>query len=108
MRFNDDTGNNYKRMTINGAAVGTSSAGNAIDYATGAGNSPLAFTSIEILDYTGTNHNKVTKHTSAGLTVQDIYLTTGLWTSTAVINKITINTTTGTFSGGSYKLYGVK
>ena len=120
MRFNGDTGSNYAYHFLSaGTGYGTNiyaSAGttqtsiSAFDQQSG---NSTAFnnTIIDILDYTNTNKNKVTK-TISGVgysTAGFEYVTTGLWMSTSAITSISLFPVSNNFlTGSTFALYGIK
>lgn len=119
-RFNSDTGNNYRShyLTGDGSAA---SAGDILvqnfwnaGYVSGSSQSANVFgaTVIDILDYTDTSKNAVTRT----LTGWDnngsgqLVLYSGLWTSTAVITAISLSKPSGGSWAqySSFALYGIK
>jgi len=119
LQMNSDTGNNYAfhDMSGNGSSAG------AEGYATGTlngiapivrmgGSSYFGAGILNILDYTNTNKNKVTRtlvgYDAAGSGA--VYLASGLWTNTAAITTLTFTIQGGgNFSQYSqFALYGVK
>lgn len=116
MRFNGDTGANYVWHTIYGisSAIGSNSGTSQTGIFANGFNEGFSTTYptvavIDILDYTNTNKNKVTRN----LNGQDwnspgsISLASGLWQNTAAINSITIYTSSFT-NYSSFALYGIK
>jgi len=119
MRFNGDTGSNYywHELAGNGAssmAYGQSDTGiNASPHGPRSGDTASSFNAdiIDILDYTNTSKNKV----SRALVGDDlngsgwIHLASGLWNNTAAITSITFFLESSDFVEHSQlALYGIK
>lgn len=116
IRFNGDTGNNYAGHQLLGdgsAAYATSYTANYgifLAYSAGSTTAP-ANGVVDILDYTSTNKNRVTR-TLSGFDQNgsgQISLWSGLWLNTTAINSITIFSQSGSFNNYSkFSLYGIK
>jgi len=117
LRYNGDSGSNYRGHVLFGDGASTFSqstfggtyTGNDIAFNGGTTYS-VAFVT-DILDYTNTNKNK----TLRGLYGVDengsgqIVLISGLWMNTAAVSSITVTAVSGTFSQySSFALYGIK
>lgn len=117
LRYNGDTGNNYRGHVLYGDGANTFAAntfggtysGNDIAFNSSA-TYPVAFVT-DILDYANTNKNKVLR----GVYGNDnngsgqIAFISGMWLSTSAITSISITALTGTFSQySSFALYGIK
>jgi hypothetical protein len=118
-QMNSDTGNNYYRHYLLGngsAASAGSDAGTVIYAGTAVAAGSLASTFgvnvFDYLDYSNTNKNKTVRvlngfdENGAG----NVYLTSGLWNSTAAISTLTF-TVEGGFNFNQYSqfaLYGIK
>lgn len=114
LRFNGDTGTNYYNFTatVNGATFNRSDTQFLI---AGNGNQSYGYSQIEIFDYAASSHWKVFRviggnSTHVGGQTINTMLLNGLWNSTNSINQITFGNPSGVnnWSGGTYKLYGVK
>lgn len=120
LRFNNDTGSNYNAHQLWGtgstANAGTTGTDTAALYTTvpGAsiGASIFGVAVVDILDYADTNKYKVLRSLNGYDSNGDgtIRLTSGLWMSTAAINRIDLLTNTGATSTiqqySSFSLYG--
>jgi len=115
-RFNGDTtASNYRghQLAGNGSTASASTSANIIyePQASNGGSRNCYAGIIDILDYTSTTKNKVTRSLE-GTDINGsgyIYLTSGLWMNTAAVTSITMtrNTTDwGNYS--SFALYGIK
>jgi hypothetical protein len=116
MRFNGDTGNNYKIHFLYGdggsAVGGTGGTTNAVSFNYNGGSGSVFGASVtDILDYTNTNKNTTTRSlggydaNGSGL---EIYYS-GLWINTAAITSITLYPVSGNFAQySSFALYGIK
>lgn len=110
LQFNGDSGTNYVYHSLygTGSAVGAASNQN-MTYLPFMYQGGTGATIVDVLDYTNTNKNRVTR-TLDGYDANgsgSIVLWSGLWLSTAAINSITIFG--GTFNQySSFALYGVK
>jgi hypothetical protein len=120
MRFNSDSGSNYRIHYLygDGSTAGAGGfAGTGIEVyriaAASSGASMFGAGVVDILDYTSVNKNKTTR-SLAGLDMNgsgEIVLGSGLWFATpAAINSITLLPTNGTLFSeySSFALYGVK
>jgi hypothetical protein len=118
--FNGDSTNaNYHAHNIyaTGSSVGaqdlpgTSYNGAIVGWASNISSNGFMANIIDILDYTNTNKNKVTR-TLAGFDNNgngEIDYTSSLWLSTAAINQIVLTPSGGNFAQYSqFALYGVK
>jgi hypothetical protein len=122
LRFNNDTTSNYNAHQIIGngsaASAGTTGTDTAALYTTvpGAsiGASIFNVTIVDILDYASTNKYKVLRSLNGYDSNGDgtVRFTSGLWMSTAAINRIDLLTNTGATSTiqqySSFALYGIK
>ena len=119
MTFNSDTGTNYsnRRMTTLGSSTGGASqtGRNAITFAAYSGlyysNNIASATIMDIIDYTSTNKNKISKDLTGYDTNSAGYIDfeSGLWMSTAAINRIDLTMATGNWAANStVALYGIK
>ena len=120
MRFNSDTGSNYKSHTLrgNGASVTTGvvvGATNFNDFMRAASNSLTAgiFSAVvlDILDYANTSKYKTFRALQGGDSngAGVVGLNSGVWMSTTAINSITISPSGGTaIQYSSFALYGIK
>lgn len=120
LQFNGDTGSNYTYHALTGdgssASAGALTA-QATQYpgyliGTSGGSNVFAATIIDILDYTNTNKNKVTR-TLSGIDNNgsgNIGLFSGMWSNTAAITSISLlplaSTTFTQYS--SFALYGIR
>lgn len=126
MRFNADTGNNYRNHAIQGGysatpAVGGNASGPEsfiymVTGVTGLAGGPQTALIIDILDYTNTNKNTVAK-TLIGYDVNGtvgsyggaIALNSGLWLNTSAITSITLLPEGHSWlAGTTFALYGIK
>jgi hypothetical protein len=110
LQFNGDTGANYGYHQLYGTGSSAAAASNqGMTYLPFMYQGGTGGTIMDILDYTNTNKNRVTR-TLDGYDANgsgSIALWSGLWLSTAAINSITIFG--GTFNQySSFALYGVK
>jgi len=120
IRFNSDTGNNYRRVYGVGSPAGATTANNSssdriyFNPQVGSGtslNTP-GFLTINILSYANTTTYKnilardnATKNDGG----QQTAMYAGTWDNTAAITSITVNTTaTNLLSGTSVTIYGIK
>jgi hypothetical protein len=117
IRFNSDANGVYHQLIGNGSTVTADrGTGNSdVDYFFVADNSFSAnvFGGVvtDILDYTNTNKNKVTRTLSGADTngSGSISFTSGLWINTAAITSISIRTLGTSFAQhSSFALYGIK
>jgi len=119
MQFNGDTGNNYITHNLYGTGAATNSnwPGGAQNYTqpgsvlgASAGASVFGVHVIDILDAFSSTKNK-TVRTSAGFTdaaISRLYLTSGLWMSTAVLSSIAFSTNGNIAANSRFSLYGVR
>jgi hypothetical protein len=126
-QFNGDTGSNYTLHYLQGAVAspGTTALSGASVAQTGIRNDICGTTTggqfgagvVDILDYTNTNKNKVTRHLTGldtnGFTsgfAGTVMLNSGLWTNTSAITSIKLNPQVGTAftQYSSFALYGIK
>lgn len=118
LQFNNDTGSNYswRRLVGSGSAVSSSSSSATTEIVIGRINastytaSVFASNSIYIPNYTSSNYKSVSgdsvEENNATAASQD--LNAGLWSSSAVINRVTF-TAPGNFAQYSTAvLYGIK
>ena len=116
IRFNSDTGSNYRTHYLYGQGSSAVSGGGASTYITmgltslSSGNPEVLVT--DILDYTSTTKNKTIRSLTG---VDDngsgyLVLYTGLWFNTpAAITQIDLSANTGNFNQySSFALYGIK
>ena len=122
LRFNNDTTSNYNAHQLWGtgstANAGTTGTDTAALYATvpaaSIGASIFGVAVVDILDYANTNKYKVLRSLNGYDSNGDgtIRLTSGLWMSTAAINRIDLLTNTGATSTiqqySQFALYGIK
>lgn len=122
MRFNNDSGStnyDFHRMNADGSSVGAdarinfsaiyiSSRGYGVPATTNIGSAVV----VDILDYTNTNKNKVTRTLSAqelNTSLSDIEFTSGSWKNTTAINRIDFSMETGSLAEYTHiALYGIK
>ena len=120
IRFNSDTGSNYRSHFLlgNGSSASAFDGGAANRLFNGIGadadnpSSMFGASIIDILDYTNTNKNKVTR-TLGGADVNgsggQITFISGLWLNTSAITSISIIPEVGTYVQHSqFALYGIK
>jgi hypothetical protein len=119
MRVNNaSTANSYSFVGnywdgTNYSVVGGLLAGSPLTYFGVDGNNFRNIAVIDFLDYTNTDANKLIRTTSGYVTqpgtAYGLDSTTTMWneTTTAAIDRIDLILSTGTFSGGTYILYGV-
>lgn len=114
VRFNGDTGTNYYNFTAttNGANWDRQSSQFLL---AGNGSASYGYSQMEIFDYAATTHWKLLRviggnSTHVGGASINVNLLNGLWNSTSAINQITFGNPSGVnnWTGGTYKLYGVK
>jgi hypothetical protein len=116
IRFNSDSGSNYRHHYLYGSGSSAVAGGAAATYAaigltSLSTTSPTAFVT-DILDYTSTSKNKTTRslcgtdNNGSGY----VLLYSGLWFATpAAITQIDISPNSGTFNQySSFALYGIK
>ena len=120
MRFNGDTGTNYRFHYLGGAGSGSGYAGDsgaaAFAYAgLSAGGTPVAgvmgASVIDILDYTSTNKNKTVRALSGTDNNGDGYieLDSSLWINTGAITSLSIFFSSANIAQYShFALYGIK
>jgi hypothetical protein len=117
-RFNSDSGANYKYHAIFGdGTTAYASAGGNTFFAAGRGVSASIASNIygvsvmDILDYTDTNKNKVTRILSGWDANGSgyMFLYSGLWVNTNAVTSITLLGDTGSFIQNSqFALYGIR
>ena len=120
MRFNSDSGSNYRIHYLYGdgstaGAGGFASTGIEVYRIAAASSGASMFGAgvVDILDYTSVNKNKTTR-SLAGLDMNgsgEVVLGSGLWFATpAAITSITLTPTNGTLFSqySSFALYGIK
>jgi hypothetical protein len=121
LRLNGDTGNNYTAHYVygDGSSVQSGFEGASISRAfvgTFAGNSATASifgaSVFDILDAYSTTKNKTTRalHGVRTGSFQEVFLSSGLYMSTAATNSVTILPTVGPnfLTGSRFSLYGIK
>ena len=117
IRFNSDANGVYHQLIGNGSTVTADrGTGNSdVDYFFVADNSfgtnTFGGLTMDILDYTNTNKNKVTRTLSGADTngSGSISFTSGLWINTAAVTSISIRTLGTSFAQYSqFDLYGIK
>ena len=118
--FNSDTGSNYAAHFIfsNGSSAPYAGGGGSatyIDvyagYADNAVNNVFGAAILDILDYSNTNKNKVTRSLSGfdQNTAGNLALQSGLWVNTNAITSITLAPQNGNWAQySSFALYGIK
>jgi hypothetical protein len=110
VRFNNDSGSNYSSTFITGNGSAASSSRSTSDVWTPLGylGTDLSNTIFSVMNYANTTTNKTgigRGNTAAALT----FGTVGLWRSTAAINRLDIQPTSGTITTGTtLTLYGIK
>jgi hypothetical protein len=115
LTFNGATFNYRHYLYGNGssALAGADTTNSPGIFSTSATSSPSVFASsiLDILDYTSTNKNKVTR-SLGGSDINgsgNIFLMSGLFTSSTAINSITITAVSQNFTQySSFALYGIK
>lgn len=121
VQFNDDTAANYVVHRLRGSGSSAESSASTSNAYVEFGNIPGSFSSetnmfgssvTDILDYTNTNKNKVTRTIGGFDRNGDGYvgLLSGLWLSTAAINKIVIRFDAygnPLAAGSRFDLYGI-
>jgi hypothetical protein len=116
LRFNGDTTtSNYRghQLTGNGSTASSLTSANVIyePYSSNGGSRNCYAGVIDILDYSSTVKNKVTRSLE-GTDINGsgfIYLTSGLWMSTAAVNSISMTRNATNWAENSqFALYGVK
>jgi hypothetical protein len=114
LRFNGDTTTtNYRNHGLFGSGSGSASANTAVSsaYFPFEGRAQVSPSILDILDYSNTNKNKVTRElggfdTNGGGTV---YMSSNLWMNTAAITSISITSQLGTFAEFcQFALYGIR
>ena len=114
IRFNGDTTtSNYRNHILYGIGSGTPSAVTAANaaYFPTEGRASVSAHILDILDYSNTTKNKVTRELGGFDTngAGQIFLTSNLWMNTSAINSISITAFSGTFTQYSqFTLYGVR
>jgi hypothetical protein len=118
LRFNGDTGSNYVRHFLRGsgsaASAGAGTAQTSIECFEHTGNEAavtnmMGVLILDIHDYASTTNNKTirslsgTDQNGAG----NIYLTSGLWLSTAAVTSLTLFTSAN-YLNTTFSLYGIK
>lgn len=111
-RFNNDTANRYKQTAV--------SAGNQLfdddahRFMTAGPDNAVSnsFSIVEIYDYANTTHwktHRVLTYTNNGTTTTnfDAFVSTGAYNQDTAITRIDMFPTSGTFTAGTYTLYGV-
>lgn len=123
MSFNGDTASNYgfHRLTGNGSSVTASGSINqsdiSIDNIAASSNATnaniMGVAIVDIHDYTSTTKNKTVRNftgfdNNSGTTNSNLFLSSGLWRSTAAITSITItcDTTFAWTTASTFALYG--
>jgi hypothetical protein len=116
MRFNNDTGNNYKIHFLYGdggsAVGGTGGTTNAVSFNYSGGSGSVFGSSVtDVLDYNNANKNKTTRslggYDANGSGLEILY--SGLWMNTAAITSITLYPVSGNFAEfSSFALFGCK
>jgi hypothetical protein len=119
LRINNDASGIYARHYIGGYGVATAQVGGAGDltnismyYFVGNPNSTTPQVEIiDFLDYKNTSKTKTVRALvgSGNSASGEMNLVTGLWNSTAAINRVDVLPTAGTFNQNSvFALYGIK
>ena len=114
-RYNGDSGSNYQyRVTKNASALSTANAAGTFGYFGGFGTG-TAYNTIGVFDgeikrYSSTEYKIFSTRAIADFTGfgTEWWETLNQWNNTAAITSITIAIGSGTFSGGSVYIYGVK
>ena len=118
LRFNGDTAANYVRHFLRGsgaaATAGASTAQTSIECFEHTGNDAavtnmMGVLILDIQDYASTTKNKVIRTISGNDQngAGNIYLTSGLWLSTAAVTSITLFSSTN-YLNTTFALYGIK
>jgi len=118
VRFNNDSGSNYSYKNIRGSGSAAISQGSSSSTAiirddvpaSGATSSTFSNHEIYIPNYAGSTQKSVSIDATMenNATESYMYLTAGLWTGTAAINRITLTCEVSTFAQYSTAyLYGV-
>jgi hypothetical protein len=116
MRFNSDTGSNYRvhRLTGNGSAVSSADFGSRTSLVPMAATDTTAnafTTSItDVLDFSQSTKNKTTRSLSGRVdSGYEIQMYSGAWFSTAAVTSINLFASGGNISVGSrFSIYGLK
>lgn len=110
VRFNNDSGSNYSSTYLLGNGSAASSNRSTSDVWTPLGylGTDQSNTIFSVMNYANTTTNKTgigRGNTAGALT----FATVGLWRSTAAINRLDIQPTSGNITSGStFTLYGIK
>ena len=114
-RFNSDSGSNYYYHYMYGAGstpvASASGSLQTVGYAAYGGFGGNLVAVMDILDYTNTNKNKVTRSLSGSdnNTTGGVMLASTNWNSTSAINSITITAQGNNFAQySSFALYGIR
>ena len=118
LRFNGDTASNYVRHFFRGsgaaATAGSATAQTSIECFEHTGNDAAVTNMMGVLicdihDYASSTKNKVIRTVSGNDQngAGNIYLTSGLWLSTAAVTSITLFTTAN-YLNTTFALYGIK
>jgi hypothetical protein len=116
-RLNNDSGTNYTRLVYwaNGAGtygVSTSYSTDSVFNAYGTFTTNASLQTLDIFDYTATNHEKGMLFESTSLTTTPTGNTargTATWFSTAAVTSLVLLTGSGNFNTGTVvALYGIK
>ena len=117
MQVNTDAGSNYARHNLTGNGSAASAAGSATpSQIVFIGSSPATASTfgalvIDLIDYADTTKYKTIRSFNGYDTngAGEVYLTSGLWESTAAVTGLTIKANSGTYEAGStFALYGIK
>ncbi len=108
IQFNTNTGSVYRLMQ--GTTVSESTSFRINDMiTTSAETGKRCFGTVEIPRYSGSDYKFCQINISASAAATDLYrVYQGIFDSTTAISSIQFKTSTGTFSGGTVYLYGVK
>lgn len=118
LRFNGDTGSNYVRHFLRGsgsaASAGASTSQTSIECFEHTGNDAavnnmMGVLICDILDYASSTKNTTIRTISGNDQngAGNIYLTSGLWLSTAAVTSITLFTTAN-YLNTTFALYGIR
>ena len=116
VRFNGDSGNNYSYHYLNGNGTSVTAAGVAstsfiglTGVTDGYGSSAPYVAIMDILNYTNTSVNKVTRGIG-GIDKNgggEVDTHSGCWYNTSAITSLSVVLNGGTLASGNYSLYGI-
>lgn len=115
LTFNSSTGTYYRHELYgngtNALSFSSSSTYIEVGYLLGNNSNSNSFGTgvIDILDYSNTNKNSVTKSLTGGLGLDRIKLMSGAWFNTAAVTSITLSAVNGNLqTKSSFALYGIQ